>query len=712
MMAREPLRSATATGSAEDTSLAVPSDNKRGSRQQRVLEQVHSIKRSKSKQGRNGTMSSSPTSPNPQMGTVDGEFRSFKFSPFKANGTFSRTTSTLTTANGKSATSKKFRSQSTKVPSGKYRTSGTEDWQMNNWRQSSNGLKPSRSDPNLVFPFSPGQASIMRPKGQMVQNQNTLQTRVNRYSVSSATNGKPMTNSQTRFVRSLSAQSQNDSKMGTVKTSKLEQKSAVSTAMSFTDLTLNEAVEYLSSADENYQRRGATFIQYASFNEESVKPEVLKLNGIGPLVTLLESANPSVSQAAAGALRNLVFKDRNNKLKVQHFGGIAKALRLLKETNSTETQKQIAGLLWNLSSANELKQELMSTALPALTENVIVPFTSWSDSTATSHIDPAVFYCSTGCLRNLSSGQQSDRQTMRKIPSLIDSLMSYVQSCVAEENPDDKSVENCACILQNLSYQLEEMLPESFKDYQPHRGDSSDSKKSPVGCFSPRSSKAQNEFPFDVSRGMLEDCAPSGVSWLCHPRALSAYMSLLGSSQKDTTLEACSGALQNLTASKKVGSQVVSQVLVHKLDALFTLAVLMKSTNPTLQKNVMCLLSNMSQTSSLQTTMAKQILPELTGLLSLGASHMGKNDDTMAAANNVARRLIMADTEFGKKHISSEMINSVSHFSEDHGTFPKAKKAASVLLFSLWNGKNLQSHLKKLGLGRTDFLKNLIADVD
>lgn len=50
-----------------------------------------------------------------------------------------------------------------------------------------------------------------------------------------------------------------------------------------------------------------------------------------------------MSQAAAGALRNLVFKDQNNKLEVQHCGGIAKALQLLKETDSTETQKQITG---------------------------------------------------------------------------------------------------------------------------------------------------------------------------------------------------------------------------------------------------------------------------------------------------------------------------------------------------------------------------------
>ena len=69
-------------------------------------------------------------------------------------------------------------------------------------------------------------------------------------------------------------------------------------------------------------------------------------------MTLLRSPNPGVSQAAAGALRNLVFKDQENKLEVQHCGGIAKALQLLKETDSTDTQKQITGRMfyWDRTS--------------------------------------------------------------------------------------------------------------------------------------------------------------------------------------------------------------------------------------------------------------------------------------------------------------------------------------------------------------------------
>lgn len=71
--------------------------------------------------------------------------------------------------------------------------------------------------------------------------------------------------------------------------------------------------------------------------------QVYELGGIPLLVCLLRSSNPDVSQAAAKALRNLVFNNLDNKLQVQDCDGIAKSLQLLKETDSTETQKQVTG---------------------------------------------------------------------------------------------------------------------------------------------------------------------------------------------------------------------------------------------------------------------------------------------------------------------------------------------------------------------------------
>ncbi|XP_041656207.1 plakophilin-1 [Cheilinus undulatus] len=697
MMAYEPLRSAMTIGSADDTSLALPSDNRLRSGQQRVMDQVHTIKRSKSKQGKNSTLSPSPTTPSPHSVSTY-EFGTFKFTPSKVNGNVSRSLSTMSAGYNRSFYTQKSRTLSSKsMGQRNVSNSGIWEHQINaaNWPKGPNGLKPSRSDPALAPSFSIVPPTVMRAKGQQ-----TLMTRVNRHSTLSMPNGTLLTNSQTRIVQPPTSQYQTEGRMGTIKAIKQEQ---VSGTVNMSDLTLKEAVEFLSHSDENYQQCGATFIQHTTYKEERAKQEVYQLEGIPPLVALLRSPHPGVSQAAAGALRNLVFRDHNNKLEVQHCSGIAKALQLLKETESTETQKQITGLLWNLSSADELKGELIATALPALTENVVVPFTCWSDNSTNNNIHPDVFHSATGCLRNLSCGQQRGRQAMRDCPGLIDSLMSYVQSCVAEENPDDKSVENCACILHNLTYQLESESPQCFSKFQ--LATSEDRKSPTIGCFSPRSSKAQKEFSFDMSRGMLDGSAPSGVKWLCHPKAMQTYLSLLGSSQKDATLEACCGALQNLTASKGLGSSAMSQILVHKLGALMHLAPLLKSPNCSLQKTAMSLLGNMSRTSSLQTTMAKQLLPELTSLLSSRPREMGNSDDTVATACNTVRSLMMADPEVSKKVINSELVTSLADLSEN-GSLDKSSKAASLLLYSMWNDKSLQGAVKKLGLGKSLFVND------
>lgn len=138
------------------------------------------------------------------------------------------------------------------------------------------------------------------------------------------------------------------------------------------------------------------------------------------------------------------------------------------------------------------------------------------------------------------------------------------------------------------------------------------------------------QFSFDLSQ-MPEESTSSGVNWLCHPTAMHSYLSLLGLSQKDATLEASCGALQNLTASKDLvsrndirkgsnyfvflfhylwfftqGASAMSQILVQKLGVLAHISSLLKSPNPSLQKNALSLLGNMSRTSSLQTSMGKE----------------------------------------------------------------------------------------------------------
>uniref|UniRef100_A0AAV2M744 Uncharacterized protein n=1 Tax=Knipowitschia caucasica TaxID=637954 RepID=A0AAV2M744_KNICA len=110
-----------------------------------------------------------------------------------------------------------------------------------------------------------------------------------------------------------------------------------------TEITMKEAVEYLSKPDENFQHCGASYIQHNAYMDDNAKEEVLKYNGIPPMISLLRSPNSTLSQTASAALRNLSFKNIKAKEEIQHCGGITAAVALLQETDSTEMQKQLTG---------------------------------------------------------------------------------------------------------------------------------------------------------------------------------------------------------------------------------------------------------------------------------------------------------------------------------------------------------------------------------
>ncbi|XP_036389818.1 plakophilin-1 [Megalops cyprinoides] len=709
-MTLEPLRSAMTIENVEDTSLALPSDNKLRTGQQRVIDQVHTIKRSKSKHSKSGT----PSPIGPLSDSVSTEVRKFQFSPTKLNGTvFSRSNSVAVAGFTKMVGQQQSRTLSTKSL-GRRHMSSSSQWEQRYGPLSPTngfpppqpgGLKPSRSDPSLA----PAQL-VQRAKSRST----TLQTRSNRASLYTVNSGQYVVNgsasfasSQNRVLRPPSNISNGETKVSATKSR--SEFVGTNGAGSIPDITMKEAVEFLSSQQESYQLKGASFIQHSTFNEEKAKQEVLQLGGIPPLVALLSNPNTQIQQTAAAALRNLVFKAPANKQEVQQCGGIAEALALLRETGSSETQKQLTGLLWNLSSADSLKSDLIDSALPVLTESIVIPFTCWSDQSISNNVDPEVFYNATGCLRNLSSSKEPQRQSMRNCRGLIDSLISYIQSCVAADRPDDKSVENCMCILHNLTYQVEFEAPDHFAQINalaetPTR--SSASKKSPpVGCFSPKSSKIQQENVFNFP--LIEDSNPKGLSWLFHSKTIQIYLSLLGSSLKDSTLEACAGALQNLTANKGVVSSVMSQTIVQKLNGLPEIVPLLQSSSPGVQKAAVSVVGNLARTPNLQSTMARQVLPHLTSLLSSGAKNMDDYDDTMATACNTVHSLLKADPEMGRKVLNNSLVTMLSDLSNNgYGKYPKASRAASLLLYGLWAEKDMQGFLKKQGMNKSVFVND------
>uniref|UniRef100_A0A8C9SHC1 Plakophilin 1 n=1 Tax=Scleropages formosus TaxID=113540 RepID=A0A8C9SHC1_SCLFO len=672
-MAVEPLRSATSFGAAEDTSLALPSDNTLRSGQRRVLDQVHTIKRSKSKSVKSG-----PESPaSPQSDAVFTEFRSFKFSPTKTNASFfSRTNSSGMTI--KSVQPKQEQNRS-------FTTKGLTRRQIKSISGPHCGMKPSCSDPALVK---------SRSATLPIHSQRTrICSATNGFTQSVGSSAAQVVSGQAALLQTVSNQCSSESKA--IVTKGKTEADGSHWNESISDLTLKDAVEYLSRPEERYKLRGASFIQHTTFKDDKAKQEVFDQRGIPDLVNLLRSPSPQMQQTAAAALRNLVYKNSENKEEVWRCGGMEEALKLIKDTDSIETQRQLTGLLWNLSSMDKLKTELIQDTMPVLTESVVVPFLRWTDTGASNNVDSEVFYNTTGCLRNLSCTKEVERQAMRNCPGLIESLVGYIQSCVETDNPDDKSVENCTCILHNLTYQLESEAPSHFSILTSPSPRSTASKKTQsIGCFSPQSSKTNEQNLFDFP--LPEDSDPKGLSLLYHSKTMQTYLSLLGSSQKDSTLEACAGALQNLTASKGVVSSILSQTIVQKLNGLQHITPLLQTSSPSLQKTVVSLVGNLSRNPVLKNTIARQALPQLANILSAGVVDKANSDDALSTACCAFHGLVMAEPELGKKVLNESLVSSLSNIS-CNGYLPKASKAASVLLYSLWSEKDIQSFLKKDG---------------
>ncbi|XP_023797673.1 plakophilin-1 [Cyanistes caeruleus] len=463
-------------------------------------------------------------------------------------------------------------------------------------------------------------------------------------------------------------------------------------------MTIQKAIQLLCSSDDKYQAMGAYYLQHTCFQDESAKQEVYRLGGIAKLVELLRSQNQNVQRAAAGALRNLVFKNPTNKMETRRQNGIRECVSLLRRTGNTEIQKQLTGLLWNLSSTDELKEELIQEALPVLTDCVIIPFSGWSDGSCNRTreiIDPEVFFNATGCLRNLSSADMG-RQTMRNYPGLIDSVMTYAQNCVASNRPDDKSVENCICILHNLSYRLDAEVPNKYTQLN-HMARSVYMDKTLTGCFNSRSGKMENdEYGVPLPE---EDFKPKGPSWLYHSDAIRTYLSLMDQSKKDATLEACAGALQNLTASRGLMSNAMSQLIGMKEKGLPRIARLLQSNSSEVVRSGASLLSNMSRHPVLHKTMAHQVLPDVSRLLSFQSGNTSSYGEIMTSACYTLRNLIMSNPHLGKSYLSSNLLNNVVSLCRN-GSCPKAAEAARLLLTDLWSNRELQSVLKQQGFDK------------
>lgn len=106
----------------------------------------------------------------------------------------------------------------------------------------------------------------------------------------------------------------------------------------------------------------------------------------------------------------------------------------------------------------DLKKSIIDDGVTMVVNNIIIPHSGWDPSSSSGETCwSTVFRNASGVLRNVSSAGEYARKKLRECDGLVDALLYVVRSAIEKSNIGNKIVENCVCILRNLSYRCQEV---------------------------------------------------------------------------------------------------------------------------------------------------------------------------------------------------------------------------------------------------------------
>ncbi|XP_048037335.1 armadillo repeat protein deleted in velo-cardio-facial syndrome homolog isoform X1 [Megalobrama amblycephala] len=505
------------------------------------------------------------------------------------------------------------------------------------------------------------------------------------------------------------------------------------------DPNLREVIAMLSHPMDPVKSNAAAYLQHLCYENDKVKQDVRQLRGIPVLVGLLDHPKPEVHRKACGALRNISFgRDNFNKVAIKNSEGIPALLRLLRKSNDGEVRELVTGTLWNLSSHEPLKMIVINHGLQTLTDEIIIPHSGLRGDPN----DPArpgdpewntVFKNTSGCLRNVSSDGAEARQRLRECEGLVDALLHALYSAVAKRDINNKassqahccvshlllqSVENCVCILRNLSYHVHKEVPGAEKFHIQAANHSARSgghhkKKEEPDCFGGRTSKEEwfhqckrhgagekKSGGVDLPKRSLP---MKGLELLYQPEVVRLYLSLLKLSQNHNTLEAAAGALQNLSAGHWAWSSYI-RATVRKEKGLPVLVELLHSDADKVVRAIAIALRNLAIDHKNKDLIGSYAMRDLVSNLPCGQQRPAKNleGDTVVAVLNTILEIVSENLENARFLIQGQGIQKLVSINRTSQSV-RETKAASHILQTVWAYKDLRHTLLKAGWNKTHF---------
>ncbi|XP_062973127.1 plakophilin-3 isoform X2 [Elgaria multicarinata webbii] len=479
----------------------------------------------------------------------------------------------------------------------------------------------------------------------------------------------------------------------------------------FDDIDLPSAVKYLMANDPNLQVLGAAYIQHKCYSDGDAKKQARSLQAVPKLVKLFNNPNQEVQRHATGAMRNLIYDNADNKLALVEENGIFELMRTVRQQDD-ELRKNVTGILWNLSSSDNLKDRLARDTLEQLTDLILTPL-SGSGSAAIiqqNASEAEIFYNATGLLRNLSSASQQTRQKMRECHGLVDSMVNYINSSLEVGKSEDKSVENAVCVLRNLSYRLyDEMPPSSLQRLEGQkRSDGVTMTSELVGCFSPQSRRARElHMNSDIVTFTEVSKDPKGMEWLWNPQIIGVYNKLLQRCELNKhTTEAASGALQNITAGDRRWAGVLSRVALEQERILNPVLDRVRTADHHQLRSLTGLIRNLSRNARNKDEMSTKVVSHLIEKLPGSPGDKWPPADVVVNIIAVLNNLVVESPIAARDIVYFDGLRKLFYIKKkrDSSDSEKSSRAASSLLANMWQYSKLHRDYKTKGYRREDFV--------
>ncbi|XP_015784348.1 catenin delta-2 isoform X2 [Tetranychus urticae] len=530
------------------------------------------------------------------------------------------------------------------------------------------------------------------------------------------------------------------------------------------DPDLHEVIEFLSHPNPVIRANAAAHLQHLCFSDDNIKQKARALGAIPPLINLITQDSLEIQRNACGALRNISYGRRNdeNKKAVRNAGGLVALVNLLRKTIDNELEELITGVLWNLSSCDPLKRSIIDDALGTLVNRIIIPQSGWtsnfpnndsssnaSDAMMQSSGNPegwwsVIFRNASGVLRNVSSAGEYARKKLRECDGLVDSLLFLIRSAIVKNDIDNKSVENCVCILRNLSYRCQEIIdPEYDKHPAPITNDSrsvSPSSSRAVAIMGSVSSKVGDNLGcFGMSKKKTKETAATptesksltqatqqlslnttgipginrrpnepiaGMELLWQPEVVQPYLAILSECSNPETLEAAAGAIQNLAACYWQPS-IDIRAAVRKEKGLPVLVELLRMEVDRVVCAVATALRNLALDPRNKELIGKYAMKDLVSKLPEGNPQhdMGTSDDTIAAVLATLNEVISKNADFAKSLLEADGMERLVYITKNKTKYSsRVFKFTSQLLANMWQHSDLREVYRKAGYKESHFL--------